>query len=106
MDTPSEVPECGVFVSQELIEITIDQLAGDNGSLKRCSLVSRKWAPRCRYHLLKRLLFSNASPAHSLERWRDTFGVSNGMCSSVYVNLYGFAVLTALIFSRARELDT
>ena len=56
----------------------IDQLAGDGDSLRRCSLVSKNWVPRCRYQLLKVVVFSNSSPARSLERWRTTFGADDG----------------------------
>lgn len=91
-DSPSPVMhrlpkplEGQIVVSQELIEMIIDQLAGNADSLRRCSLVSREWTPRCRYQLLKSVVFSNASPAYSLERWRNTFGATNGTHSSAYI---------------------
>lgn len=61
----------------------IDQLAEDHNSLKRCSLVSKQWVPRCRYHLLKAILFADSLPGQSLEHWCATFGASNGMHFSV-----------------------
>ena len=56
----------------------IDQLARDSDSLKHCSLVSRQWVPRCRYHLLRVVSFLDMHPGRSLERWRTTFGASDG----------------------------
>jgi len=72
-------PRGQIFVSQELIEMIIDQLVGDSGSLRHCSLVSRKWTPRCRYQLLRFVVISDVSPAHSIECWSNTFGAFNGM---------------------------
>jgi hypothetical protein len=36
-------------VSQEVIDMIIDQLAADPPSLKSCALVCRRWRPRSHY---------------------------------------------------------
>ena len=78
MDHPPSSAERRIFAFRELVDLIIDQLAGDGDLLKRCSLVSRQWVPRCRYHLLKVISFVDSLPGKSLERWCTTFGASNG----------------------------
>lgn len=77
MDQLPTSPERRAFTLRELVDMIIDQLAEDNDSLKRCSLVSRQWVPRCRYHLLKVISFVDSLPGKSLGRWCATFGAYN-----------------------------
>lgn len=66
-------------ISQELVDMIVDWLAGDYDSLKSCSLVSRKWRPRCRYQLFKVVVFADSLPRQSIASWCATFDHSNGM---------------------------
>lgn len=56
----------------------VDRLAGDCDSLKSCSLVSRRWRPRCRYQLFKVVVFADSLPRQPIARWCATFGHSRG----------------------------
>lgn len=56
----------------------VDQLAGDRESLKRCSLVSKRWRPRSRYQLFRVVVFSDSLPRQSIEHWCTTFDPFNG----------------------------
>ena len=69
-----------IVVPQELIDMIVDQLAvsGDPDSLRRCSLVSKQWRPRCRYHLFKAVVFSDLLPGRSIRDWCATFDPSDG----------------------------
>lgn len=79
MDQYPASPQKRTFALGELVDMIIDQLAEDQSSLKYCSLLSKQWVPRCRYHLLKVVAFVDSPPGHSLERWCATFGATNGM---------------------------
>jgi hypothetical protein len=68
-----------IVVSQELIDMIVDQLAGDRDSLKRCSLVSKRWRPRSRYQLFKVVVFSDSLPGQSIEHWCAMFDPFDGM---------------------------
>ena len=57
----------------------IDQLAGDRDSLKRCSLVSKRWRPRSRYQLFRVVVLSDLLPRQSIEHWCTTFDPFDGM---------------------------
>lgn len=74
MGDPERQP---IVFSQELIDMIIDQLVGDCESLKCCSLVSRRWRPRCRYQLFKTVTFTDSRPGQTIERWCGAFGALN-----------------------------
>lgn len=68
-----------IVLSQELIDMIIDQLGGSYDSLKRGSLVSRRWQHRCQQELFRVVVFSDSPPGESIERWCTTFNPSDGV---------------------------
>ena len=45
------------YAVQEIVDYIIDCIGEDPSTLAQCSLVSRNWKPRARYHLFSRVVF-------------------------------------------------
>ena len=66
-------------ISQEVVDMIIDQLVGDIPSLRACTLLCHRWRPRSRYQLFRSVKITNENEEHSVHRWCSMFPVAGGM---------------------------
>lgn len=57
------------YLPPELFEEIVDHLADDPASLRRCAIAAKTFAPSCRRHLFRRVVFR----PHNLPAWKATF---------------------------------
>ena len=66
-------------LSQEIVDMIVDQLVGDVPSLRACTLLCRRWRPRSRYQLFRSVKITNENEEHSVRRWSSMFPAAGGM---------------------------